>query len=200
MLRRTVLATGVRLIVGASAPALPAVAAADPATFIDNLSTQLQVLVRNASPEQRLAGFRELFREDFDIPGLGRFIAGRFWRVFTASEQRQFLGLFEDYVVFAYSDRLSEYARNGDVLRVTGSRPQPDGVLVSSEVIRGSRPWATRGPTVQPIKIDWRLTARDGIYQISDVIIDGLSMAANGRSGLEGVVGAIAGVPTPFSR
>ena len=141
MLRRTVLADGVRLIVGASAPALPAVAAADPATFIDNLNKQLQVLVRTTSPEQRLAGFRELFREDFDIPGLGRFIVGRFWRVFTASERQQFLGLFEDYVVVTYSDRLSEYARNGGALRVTGSRPQPDGVLVSSKIIRGSGTW-----------------------------------------------------------
>jgi phospholipid transport system substrate-binding protein len=188
MLRRTVLAIAVRLIIGASTAALPAVAASDPATFIDNLSTQLQALVRNTSPQQRFAGFRELFRKNFDIPGLGRFIAGRFWRVFTPSEQQQFLGLFEDYVVFAYSDRLSEYARSGDVLRVTGNRRQPDGMLVSSEITRGSRPSATRGPTVQPIKIDWRLTARDGSYQISDVIIDGLSMAANGRSELERVV------------
>src|SRR3954453_1397721 len=188
MLRRAVLATAVTLIIGASASALPAAAAADPTTFIDNLSTQLQGLVRSTSSQQRFAGFRELFRKNFDIPGLGRFIAGRFWQVFTPSEQQQFLRLFEDYVVFAYSDRLSGYARNGDVLRVTSTRPQPAGVLVSSEITRGSRLWAAHGATVQPIKIDWRLTARNGIYQISDVIIDGLSMAANGRSELEGVV------------
>jgi ABC-type transporter MlaC component len=41
---------------------------------------------------------------------------------------------------------------------------------------------------LQPIRVDWRLSACDGTYKISDVIIDGLSMAANGRSQLEGVV------------
>jgi hypothetical protein len=34
-----------------------------------------------------------------------------------------------------------------------------------SEIIRG----AGRGPTAQLIKVDWRLTKRDGIYRISDV-------------------------------
>lgn len=188
MLRRTVLAAGVVLIAGAAAPTMPAEAGTDPVAFINNLSNQLQAVTRNASPERRLAGFRELFREDFDVLGLGRFVLGRFWRIFTPSEQQEFLPLFEDYVVHAYSDRLSEYAGNGDVLRVTGSRPEPDGAIVSSEIIRGSGPWAARGPTVQPIKIDWRLTARGGTCKISDIIIEGLSMAANGRSELEGVV------------
>ena len=40
----------------------------------------------------------------------------------------------------------------------------------------------------QPIKIDWLVTEKDGACKIRDVIIDGLSLAANGRSELEGVV------------
>ena len=68
---------------------------------------------------------------------------------------------------------------------MTGSRPDLDGAIVFSEITNGSGPWAGRGPT---IKVDWRLSTRDGNYKISDVIIDGLSMAANGRSQLEGVV------------
>ena len=67
---------------------------------------------------------------------------------------------------------------------MTGSRADPDGAFVSSEIIRG----AERGQMAQPIKIDWRLTGRDGIYKISDIVIAGLSMAVNGRSQLEGVV------------
>lgn len=188
MLRRTLLAAGVVLIAGAAAPTMPADAGTNPAAFINNLSNQLQALTRNASPERRLAGFCELFREDFDVLGLGRFVLGRFWRIFTPWEQQEFLLLFENYIVHAYSDRLSEYAGNGVVLRVTRSRPKPDGAIVSSEIIRGSGPWAAHGPTVQPIKIDWRLTARGGTYKISDIIIEGVSMAANGRSELEGVV------------
>lgn len=187
MLRRSLLTTAAILLAGILAPAIPA-AASDPAAFVGNLGTQLEAAVNTATPAQRLAGFRELLDEDFDVPDLGRFVLGRFWRVFTPSEQQEFMGLFENYVVLAYSDRLSEYAADGGTLRVTRSRPNPDGVIVSSEITRGSGAWNGGAPTAQPVEIDWRLTGRDGFYKVNDVIIDGLSMAANGRSELEGVV------------
>ena len=140
------------------------------------------------SQEQKLARFRELLREDFDVSGLSRFVLGRFWRILTPSEQQEFLGLFENFVVVTYSERLLEYADGGGGLRAIVSRPEPDGVIVSSELTRESGSWAGHGPMLQPIRVDWRLSAHDGTYKISDVIIDGLSMAANGRTQLEGVV------------
>jgi phospholipid transport system substrate-binding protein len=191
MIRRTLLTAAVMLFAGALAPWLPARAGMDPATFINNLGHQLQLVTSNTSTVQRLAGFRELFHDDFDVPGLGRFVLGRFWRILTPSEQQEFLALFENYVVYTYSDRLSEYASSGSVLRVTGSRLDPDGAIVSSEIIRGSG----GGQTVQPIKVDWRLTACNGGYKISDIIIDGLSMAVTGRSQLEGVAERNGGQP-----
>jgi phospholipid transport system substrate-binding protein len=184
VLRRSLLTTVMILIAEALPPGLPAKAGMDPAVFINNLGHQFEMVTSNTSPEQKLAGFRELLREDFDVPGLGRFVLGRFWRIFTPSEQQEFLGLFENYVVLSYSERLLEYAGDGGGLRVTGSLSHPDGAIVSSEITRGSG----QLQTVQPIKVDWRLSGRDGIYKISDVIIDSLSMAASGRSQLEGVV------------
>src|SRR6516165_10447746 len=89
-----------------------------------------------------------------------------------------------------YSERLSEYDGDGGA-RVTGSRPDPDGAIVSSEIIRGSG----RGQGDQPIKVDWRLTAYNGGYKISDVIIDGISMAVTGRSELAGVAERNGGQP-----
>ena len=103
------------------------------------------------------------------------------------SEQQEFLGLFENLVVLTYSKRLLEYADSGGGLRAIGSRPEPDGAIVSSELTRETGSWAGYGPRIQPIRVDWRLSMRDSTYKISDVIIDGLSMAANGRSQLEGV-------------
>jgi len=188
VLRRILLATAVVLIAGAALPSIGAAAGTDPATFINNLGSQLRTVTSYPSPERKLAGFRELFREDFDVPGLGRFVLGRFWPMFTPGEQQEFLGLFENLVVLTYSKRLLEYADGGSGPRVTRSRPDQDGAVVSSEISRGSGPWTGQSQTVQPLKVDWRLSARDGQYKISDVVIDGLSMAVNGRSQLEGVV------------
>ena len=182
MLRRSLLATSVTLISGALAASNPVEAGPDPSAFINNLAYQLQVVAGNTSAEERQAGFRELLHEDFDVPSLGRFVLGRLSRIMTAQEQQEFLGLFENYVVATYSDRLSEYFGNGAAPRVIGSRLDLDGVIVSSEFYGGSWP-----STAGAIRVDWRLTRHDGLYKVSDIIIDGLSMAVNGRTELEGV-------------
>jgi phospholipid transport system substrate-binding protein len=192
-LRRVLLIIVVVLITQGASSANPA--AVGPVLFINNLDRQLRVVSSCASPEQRLRGFRELFREDFDVPGLSSFVLGRFMRILTPSEQQEFLGLFENFVVFTYSARLLEYTDGGGGLRVVSSRPESDGVIVSTDIIREPGIWPTHGPAINPIRIDWRLSARDGIFKISDVIIDGLSMAANGRSQLEGVVERNGGRP-----
>jgi len=188
--RRSILTTAVVLIAGASPPMFPATAGMDPVAFIDNLDNQLQMVARYPSPGERRAGFRELLHEDFDVPGLGRFVLGRFSRILTLPEQQEFLGLFEIYVVATYSDRLSEYVAGGAAPKVIGSRLDTDGATVSSEFSRGSG-FSQTGA----IRVDWRLTTRDGKYKVADIIIDGLSMAANGRSELEGVVERNGGQP-----
>lgn len=190
MSRRFLLTTAVVLVAGALGPALPAKAGADPAVFVSNLGNQLEVVVGSPSPEQRRAGFRQLFHDDFDVPGLGRFVLGRFARIMTSPEQQEFLGLFENYVVATYSDRLSKYVGGSVVPRVIGSRPDSDGAIVSSEFNGGSGPSGARA-----IRVDWRLAGRDGVFKVTDIIIDGLSMAANGRSELEGVAQRNGGQP-----
>jgi phospholipid transport system substrate-binding protein len=180
MLRRSLLTTAVILIAGVSAPTLPAQADTDPAAFINNLGSQLQMVAVIPSPEQRRAEFRRLFHDDFDVPALGRFVLGRVARILTPPQQQEFLALFENYVVATYSERLTGYVAGGVVPKVIGSRLDPSGAIVSSEFVRAGNSGA--------IRVDWRLSReRDGAYRISDIVIDGLSMAVNGRSELEGV-------------
>jgi phospholipid transport system substrate-binding protein len=167
-----VLAAGILL------PARPA-AAADPAAVITSLGNEaLKVLGKNVAPNLRVARFRQLFRQDFDVPGIARFVLGRYWRLATPEQQQQFVKLFTDYVALAYSNRLAEYS--GETLRVTGTRPAPDGQLVSSEISR---------PNGQPpARIDWLLTPHSGAYKISDVIVEGVSMAVTQRSEFASVI------------
>jgi phospholipid transport system substrate-binding protein len=190
MLRRSLLTTAVVSLAGALTPTIPAKAGTDPVAFVNNLTTQLEMVAGNPSPEQRRAGFRQLFHEDFDCPRLGRFVLGRFSRILSPSERKEFLRLFEYYVVATYSDRLSEYVGGGVAARVIGSRLDPDGTIVFSEFNRGSGP-----STAGAIRVDWRLTRHHHVYRVKDLIIDGLSMAANGRSELEGVVERNGGQP-----
>jgi len=166
------------MFVGASA-GTPARAGTDPTLFISSLGNQLQTVAAQPSPLQRQPGFRHLFEEDFDVPGISRFVLGRFSRVLTPGEQQQFVCYFEDYVVLSFSDRLSQFVADGAVFRVMGSRPGSDGVVVFSQISRGAG---------QGIRVDWHLIPFAGVYKVSDIVIDGVSMTLSGRSDLEGVV------------
>ncbi len=179
MTRRSLLTAAFILVITALAPAIPAAAAADAAALITNLGNRaLDVLGKNATPAQRVARFHELFREDFDVPGIARFVLGRYWKDATPEQQAEFVRLFEDYIALVYSGQLAAY--NGETLKVTGSRPEAAGAIVSSEIIRPSGS--------PPVKVEWHLTDRNGTYKINDVAVDGISMAVTQRSEFASVI------------
>jgi phospholipid transport system substrate-binding protein len=70
-----------------------------------------------------------------------------------------------------YNRRFAEY--RGETFAVTGTRAGPAGTIVTSRIIRPDGP---------PIAVDWQLNVEDGLYKISDVTIDGVSMALAERA------------------
>jgi phospholipid transport system substrate-binding protein len=167
------LATAVFVLFTALSSAFPAAADTGPAEFVRTLGNEaLGVIRADTTPAQKQAFFHQLLQQNFDLPGIARFVLGPHWRTASEPEKQEFLRLFEDYIVRVYSEKFAQY--RGETLRVTGSRADPEGALVTSEIVRpGGAPL---------IKVDWRLTARDGLYKISDVIIDRVSMGATERS------------------
>ena len=178
-MRRFFPAVGALLLLAGLLTAAPQEAGAqDARAFVANLGNQaIQVLGPSVSPAQRVARFRELFREDFDIPGIGQFVLGRYWRTATPEQQQEFLRLFQEYIVQAYSSRLGEYG--GEPFRVTGSRPSGEETVVSSEIDRrgGNR-----------VQVDWYLTSRGGRQKITDVYVGGVSMKVTQRDEFASVI------------
>jgi phospholipid transport system substrate-binding protein len=176
------------LILAAALVAAPRPAGAqDAQAFISTLGTEaIQVLGPGVPEEQRLARFRELFHDDFDLPEIGRFVLGRYWREATPEEQQEFLGLFEEYIVRAYSARLGQYA--GEPFKVLGARPDGEDTVVSSQIVQQNG---------QPIDIDWYLAQTPEGYKITDVYVGGVSMAVTERDEFASVIqrqGGVAGL------
>src|SRR5258708_22131436 len=98
MVRRSVLTAALVLLAGAFAPAIPAAAAADPAALISNLGSRaLEVLGKDATQSQRAARFRELLREDFDVPAIARFVLGPYWNTSNEEQRAEYVQLFADF-------------------------------------------------------------------------------------------------------
>ncbi|MGE5270646.1 MAG: phospholipid-binding protein MlaC [Thiohalocapsa sp.] len=158
--------------------ATPPADAQDARNFVATLGQQaIQVLGPSVPPAVRVARFRDLFHNDFDVPGIGRFVLGRYWHVATPQEQQEFLNLFQEYIVRAYSARLGEYA--GEPFRVTGARPNGNETVVSSQILRSNG---------SPIEVDWYLTGGPGRYKITDVYVGGVSMKVTQRDEFGSVI------------
>jgi phospholipid transport system substrate-binding protein len=152
--------------------------AQDARSFIAALGNEaIQVLGPRVSQQQRIARFRQLFQRDFDVPGIGQFVLGRYWRTATPEEQQEFLRLFQEYIVQSYAAQLGEYG--GEPFRVLGSRPSGNETVVTSEIDR---------PSGSRILVDWYVVERGGALKISDVYVAGVSMKVTQRDQFASVI------------
>jgi phospholipid transport system substrate-binding protein len=86
--------------------------------------------------------------------------------------------LLRDYVTYSYIVRLEEYS--GESLVIRDSRTDPDGEsLVHSVVDRPNRP---------PVKVDWRVRNDKGEFKITDIVVEGMSMAITHRAEFSAVI------------
>jgi phospholipid transport system substrate-binding protein len=160
-------------------------AADDPGGFIQNLGTQaIQVLGPAVPPGVRNAKFRQLLENDFDLQGIARFALGGHVRQMTPEQQQEFLALYRDNLVQAYSRKLAQYA--GEPFHVTGSRQVGDETIVTSEVERAGG---------APVEIDWHVVDRDGHPLVNDVAIDGVSQKVTQRNQFGAIIQRNGGRP-----
>jgi phospholipid transport system substrate-binding protein len=169
------------IVLAMAAPGAPARAATDAPGFISDLGERaVKVLTSTESEADREKQFRSLFDEGFDVPGIARFVLGTYWRTAPEAQRKEFEQLFESYVVHAYTVRFSAYS--GQQMKIGASRPEGDaGSLVSSQMV------SPAGGT-PPVKIDWRVAKSDSVYKITDVIVEGVSMAVTERQEFASII------------
>jgi phospholipid transport system substrate-binding protein len=175
-------ALALAVIAGVSAATRP-VAAETPAEFISVLGADvLQEMRADVPLTQKEDYFGRMLRLDADLDGICRFTLGPYWRVSSAEQQQEFRNLFEDYLIRSDGPLLAKYS--GGTFRVTGSRTDPAGVIVTSQII------SPQGP---PIEMDWQLGISGGHYKIQDVSIDGVSAAMSRRSQIQAMMSRAGG-------
>lgn len=161
-------------IVGPASVAAPLVISQGEAeSFIRALSEQAaQTLARrDLSDAERARYFRELLMATADLELIGRFVLGRYWRKATGAEQTEFLELFEDISVYTWSRHFREYS--GRALTIVGVRLMEEGVVVESTI---SQP---QGP---PLLVLWKLQRSEKGLRVTDLVVEGVSMAVTYRS------------------
>lgn len=133
--------------------------------------------------EMRRDQFRDLFREGFAINGIARFVLGRYWRRASEDDRIEYLALFEDVIVNTWADRFSSYS--GEKFTVQNAVDAPSAH--EAERVAIVRSLFFSDPQTS-IRIDWRVASRGDIYKITDVMVEGISMANTQRDEFASVI------------
>ncbi|MCZ6591026.1 MAG: ABC transporter substrate-binding protein [Alphaproteobacteria bacterium] len=135
------------------------------------------------SSEMRREQFRGLFREGFAVNGIARFVLGRYWRRASEADRTEYMALFEDVIVNTWADRFSEYS--GEKFEVQKAFDAPSAH--QAERVAIVRSMFFIDPQT-PVRIDWRVASRGDIYKITDVSVEGISMANTQRDEFSSVI------------
>jgi phospholipid transport system substrate-binding protein len=138
----------------------------------------------------RFAQLEPVIRRSFDLPVMARLSVGPAWAGLGAARQQQVTDSYGRYISAIYADRFDSY--DGQKLQVTGERPAPSGVIVSSRIVKANG---------EPVEIDYLMRQDGGSWQIADIYVDGtISEVATRRSefaailrnqGIDGLIEAL---------
>ena len=132
---------------------------------------------KSLSEEQRKDKFREILNRTFRVQLLARFTLGRYWSQATPEQQKEYVSLFEDFVVLAYATRFKDYS--GEDFRVGAVRDiNSRDKLVNSKLV-------LKDGTAIPVH--WRVRGGDA-YKIIDVLVEGVSMAITQRDEFAAII------------
>jgi phospholipid transport system substrate-binding protein len=166
------------------------VEAAEPATLIRTVAAVVIEIVKTRTGSEREVAIRQVLRDDFDLPYMGRSALGTHWSQASEAQRARFLAAVETSEARAYSERFGKYA--GYAVTVGKVSPRPNNMwIVSSQLDQ------TGG---QPIKLDWEVRDNGQGPRICDVKVEGVSMVMTRRSDFNSYIQGNGGTVEPLVR
>lgn len=171
---------GVFVAIVAATTSLPLAAETDPGRFIETFGNEALDVVKSPqlTKEQRRNKFRALFAEGFDLPTIGKFVLGRYWRRATPTQRNEYLEVFREFIVDTYAARFDTYAgKTFEVLQVVP--------LDHRDNIVNTHIFASDGT---PFRVDYRVRKGHNGLKVVDVLVEGISLLNTHRSEIASVV------------
>ena len=160
-------------------------------SFVTQLAERaVATLADAATPaDEQRQRFSALFSESFAVEGIARFVLGRHWRSATAQQKHEYLELFETLIISTWAARFAQYSSLK--FEVTGVRPIRSSRPNENVALVGSR---IGGDELAQFDVDWRVANHDELYLITDVMVEGVSLANTHREEFSSVIRREGGV------
>ncbi len=147
---------------------------AQAAAFIQKTGQELGALVGGATSaadkRQRLQPFIDRV---VDVDTVARFCLGRYWRLATPEQQREYLRLFHGVLLTNVVARMGDYQKTEVKVVIGQPDLREDGVHVPTVVERTGNP---------PARVTWIVRQDEGGPRIVDVVAEGTSLRLTVRS------------------
>lgn len=168
--RRTILMTAAA---AAAFFSMPALAATDLATFVNQIADEAITTLSKADPTDpaRAAALKPILLKYFDMQGMARHVLGAYWKKISPEQQEAFVGQFTNYMASVYGQRFKAY--KGQKLEVKRVRDQGAMATVFTAVADGSEDAGAR--------VDWEVKNDGAEPLVADIRVEGLSLADTHR-------------------
>jgi len=171
LFRRTVLYVTAACLTALAVPGARAQTPEQATAFVQNLGNQLVGIVNGpGSTEQKSAALTRVIDSDVDVAGVGRFCLGRFWRMATPQQQREYETLFRKVLITSITSKIGDY--QGVRFTIGRTTPRPEGQVVATTIA---------GPKKPPAEVDWVVKDVNGSPKIVDVVAEGTSLRLTQR-------------------
>jgi phospholipid transport system substrate-binding protein len=134
----------------------------------------------NAPLAEREDQLAETIRDGFQIKFIGKFVVGPDWEKMTDAQRNDFIELFEDFYLKAYSSHLGGYPQDELIIVSAFEKGSKDSFVVTK----------LKRPKRKTVSVRWRVRENEQTPQIIDIVIDGTSVALTHRKGFDRVLQA----------
>jgi len=130
--------------------------------------------VKDITKVERADRFRTLMHKNFALKGIAKFVIGRHWRKASDEVKSEYLKLFEDLMVVIYAERFEKYSGEKLLVKRVEVRNKKDALVYTTMV--------KANDGAKPLKVNWRVRQKNGVYTIIDVMVEGISMIMTQKS------------------
>lgn len=149
--------------------------------FLRNLTKRALTMLdpEFGTKSDREAEFLRIVGDGFAMETIGRFVAGPYWRNMTDEQRTSYQTLFRSWLVDSYA---------GSLRALPGQQVKFLRTIEASPTDTFVRTWISQDMGGPPVVADWRIRDFDGRYQIIDIVVEGVSMAAAQRAEIQSVL------------
>ena len=130
---------------------------------------------QEARPDEQLSAIRMIVGDMFDFRETAQLSLGPEWSARTPAERVEFVRLFADLVERSFIIAIAARIRLADGVQVSYLGESIDGALATVRT-------AILGKSGLELPFSYRMIERGGRWAVRDVVIDGVSLAANYRA------------------